>query len=125
LVRTATIAMEWASRVSVLRLWRVSKSRTRAASFGRDVEDLLAGLEQPLGKRPAGAVGSLDRPEAIGPGLRVAPHRCVAGLVGAEPTSAEQLLVSVDDLDRGRQLVGINPDDHLRHHTSPSNTSDR
>ena len=32
-VRSATIAIECASRASVLRLWPVSKSRTRAASF--------------------------------------------------------------------------------------------
>ena len=28
--------------------------------------------------------------------------------------------MSVDDLDRGRQLVGIDPDDHLRHSASPA-----
>src|SRR5665647_3086008 len=31
------------------------------------------------------------------------------------PARAEQLVVTVDDLDGGRELVGIDPDDHLRH----------
>ncbi len=74
-------------------------------------------------RRPRGAAGPgggrrrcfLDRPDAVGPVLRVGPHRGVAGLVGTEPARAKQPLVAVDDLDRGRQLVGIDPDDHLRH----------
>ena len=58
--------------------------------LGRHVHDMLAGLEQTLRQRAAGAVGSLDRPDPVGPGLHVGPHRGVAGLVGAnrpEPSS--------------------------------------
>ncbi|MEJ7705938.1 MAG: hypothetical protein WKF82_00915 [Nocardioidaceae bacterium] len=62
--------------------------------LGRDIDDVLAGLEQPLGERTADAVGALDGPDPLGPGLRVGPHRGVAGLVGAEPARAEQLLVA-------------------------------
>jgi len=88
--------------------------------FGWDVHDVLAGLEESLGQWGADAVASLDRPDPVGPGLRVRSHRGVAGLVGAEPTGAQEFLVTVDDLDRGRQFVGIDPDDHLRHNTSPA-----
>jgi len=83
--------------------------------LGRHVHDVLAGLEEPLSKGATSAVGALDRPDPIRPGLRVGAHRGVAGLIGAEPTRAEQFLVPVDDLDRGRQLVGIDPDDHVLH----------
>ena len=79
----------------------------------RDVDDLLAVLEEPLRQRPAGTVAALDRPDPLRPGLDVLAHRGVAGPVGGEPTRAEQLLVLVDDLDRGRQLVGIDPDDDV------------
>ena len=36
----------------------------------RDVDDVLAVVEQPLRQRPAGAVAALDRPDPLGPGLR-------------------------------------------------------
>jgi hypothetical protein len=39
----------------------------------------------------------------------------VLASVGAEPARAQQLLLVVDDLDRGRQLVGTYPDDHVLH----------
>jgi hypothetical protein len=38
-----------------------------------------------------------------------------ASPVGAEPSRSEQVLVMVDDLDRRRQLVGIDPDDDVLH----------
>ena len=79
------------------------------------VANVLAGLEETLRQRAACTVGSLDRPHPVRPRLHVGPHRGVAGLVGSEPASAEELLVLVDDLDRGRQLVGIDPDDHVLH----------
>ena len=85
------------------------------SELGRDVDDALAVLEQPLGQRSAGAVGSFDRPDPIRPGLCIRAHRRVAGLIGGEPTRAKQFLVLVDHLDRGRQLVRIDPDDHVLH----------
>jgi hypothetical protein len=66
-------------------------------------------------ERSPDAVGSLDGPDPIGPGLRVGPHRLVAGLVSGEPARTQHPLVAVDNLDRGRQLVGIDPDDDLLH----------
>jgi hypothetical protein len=71
------------------------------AALGRDVDDVLAALEESLGEWVAGAVAALDSSDPVGPAARVLPHRCVAGLVGGEATRAEQLLVLVDDLDRG------------------------
>ncbi len=50
-----------------------------------NVDDMLAGLEKPLGEWSAGTVGACDCPDSIGPGLGVGPHGCVAGLVGSEP----------------------------------------
>jgi len=85
------------------------------SELGRDVDDASAGLEQPLGQGSTGSVGALDRPDPLRPRLRVPQHRRVAGLIGREPTRAEEPLAVVDDLDRGRQLVGIDPDDDLLH----------
>src|SRR5680860_107007 len=81
----------------------------------RNIDDVLTGLQESLGQRPACTVGPFDCPDPIGPGLRMGSHRCVASLVGGEPASAEHRLLLVNDLDRGRQLVGINPDDDLFH----------
>lgn len=86
-----------------------------AGELGRDIDDLLTGLEQPLGQRSSHAVSAFDRPHPLRPGLRVGPHRRIAGLVGGEPTRSEQPLVVIDDLDRGRRLVGIDPDDDVFH----------
>ena len=81
--------------------------------LGRDVDDAFAVFEYSLRERAPGTVGSFDGPDPVGPGLRVAAHRGVAGAVGGEPARAEQLLVLVDDLNRDRQLVGIDPEDHV------------
>ena len=78
----------------------------------RHIDHLLAGGDESLGQWTAGAVGSLDRPEAVGPLLHITAHRGVTGVGGVEPTAAEELFVGVDDLDRHRHLVGIDPDDH-------------
>ena len=65
-------------------------------------------------KRPVGRRRCFPRPPTPArPSLREGPHRGVARLIGGEPARPQQLLVSVDDLDRGRKLVGIDPDDHL------------
>ena len=45
----------------------------------------------------------------------VGAHRGVAGPIGGEPTRPEQPLAMVDDLDGGRQLVGIHSDDDVLH----------
>ena len=63
------------------------------------VQNPLTSFEEPLRERASGPVAALDRPRPVGPGLRVLQHRGVAGLVGGEPTRAQQLLLVVDDLD--------------------------
>ena len=111
-VRTATIAMECASRASVLRLWPVSKSRTRAASLaGTSTTCSPSSSSRCASGRPAPLLPSTAQTRS-GQAVDVLAHGRVAGPVGGEPPRAEQLLVLVDDLDRGRQLVGIDPDDH-------------
>jgi len=52
----------------------------------RDVDHLLASLEQPLGQGSTSAVGALNRPDPLRPRLRVPQQRRVAGLIGREPT---------------------------------------
>ena len=44
------------------------------------------GQLEALRQRTTGTVGAFDRPHPLRPGFRVAPHRCVAGAVGGEPT---------------------------------------
>ena len=85
------------------------------SELGRHVHHVLAGLQQPLRQRTTRTVAALDGPHSVRPVLGVGPHRGVAGLVGAEPARPEQPLVAVDDLDRGRHFMGINPDDDLLH----------
>jgi hypothetical protein len=74
---------------------------------------MLAGGQQPLRQRTPNTVRALDRPGPIRPGLRVRAHRREGGPVSSEPTRPEQQLALVDDLDGGRQLVGIDPDDDV------------
>jgi hypothetical protein len=83
--------------------------------FGRHVDHVFTIGQQPLGQRPAGAVAALDRPDPVRPARDVLAHRGIARLVGAEPTGCQHHLPLIDYLDRRRQLVGINPDEHLRH----------
>lgn len=80
--------------------------------LGWHVDDVFTVFEEPLCGRTPGPVASFDGPDPVHPGLRVAPHRCVAGAVGGEPPRAEQPLALIDDLDSGRQHVGIDPDNH-------------
>jgi len=85
------------------------------SELGWDVDDPLAVFEESLRKRPAGSVASLNSPDPLRPGPDVLAHRSVADAVGGEPSRTQQLFLLVDDLDGGRQLVGIDPDDDLLH----------
>ena len=86
----------------------------------RDVDDVFASLEQPLRQRTTDPVRSFDRPGPRRPRLGVPQHRGVASLVGGEPAVTEPALVVVHDLDRRRQLVGIDPDDDAFHARAPT-----
>ena len=68
--------------------------------LGRDVDHVLAGLEQSLCQRPTDAVRALDRPHPPRPRLGVLAHRGEPGLVGGEPAVSELAFLMVDDLDR-------------------------
>jgi hypothetical protein len=83
--------------------------------LGRDIDHPLAGLQQPLRQRTAHAEAALDCPLPVRPLVHVLPHGREAGLVGSEPARTEDLLSLVDDLDRGRQFMGIDPDDDSLH----------
>ena len=83
--------------------------------LGWHVEDPLAVGEQPRRHRPASAIGALHRPRPARPLPAVPQHRPVAAGIGAEPAGREQHLPLVADLDRGRGLMRIHPDDHAAH----------
>jgi len=83
--------------------------------LGWDVDDVLAGLEQPLGEGTADAVGALDGPDPVLPGPSVGPHRGIAGLVGGEPTRAEQFSWPSTTSIVADSLSGIDPDDDVLH----------
>src|SRR5262245_20930476 len=83
--------------------------------LGRDVDHTFVGLQQPLGQRTAHAQAPLDCPHTVWPLAGVLPHRGVTAPVGGEPSRTEDVLALVDDLNRGRQLVGIDPDDDSLH----------
>ena len=85
--------------------------------FRRNIDNRLPGLEQPLRQRPARATGAFDRPQPGGPHRDVAAHLDIAGTIGAEPSRADQQAAPVHYLDRRRQLVRINPDDHIVDHS--------
>jgi hypothetical protein len=83
--------------------------------LGRHIDHPFTVREQSLRQRPARAVAALDSPDPLRPSRHRLPHRGVAGLVRAEPACGQHDLVVVDDLDRRRQPVGIDPDKHVRH----------
>jgi hypothetical protein len=83
--------------------------------LGGDVDDALAGLQQPLSQRATHPEAALDCPLSVRPLLHVFAHGREAGLVGSKPARSQDVLLLIDDLDRGRQLVGIDPDDNSPH----------
>ena len=107
------------ARVGLAVMTGIEQAHSRG-ELGRHVNDLLAGFQEPLGQWSTGSVGALDSPDPVRPCLHVCAHRGVASLVGAEATRAQPLLVVIDDLDGGRQLVGIDPNNHSFHLFLPS-----
>ena len=81
--------------------------------LGGDIDDAFTGFQQALRQWAAHAEAAFDCPRPVRPLVHVLPHRREAGLVGGEPARPQEVLSLVDDLDRGRQLVGIDPDDNF------------
>jgi NAD(P)-dependent dehydrogenase (short-subunit alcohol dehydrogenase family) len=83
--------------------------------LGRDIDDVLAVGEQPVRQVPADALASLDRPGPFRPAPHGPAHRPVPRGAGVIPATSQHGLVRGHDLDRGRTLVRVHPDDHLAH----------
>lgn len=80
--------------------------------LGRHVVDRFAIVHQPVRQVLADAVATLDGPHPIRVPAAGGEHLRVAVLVGAEPADIQYPAAFVDDLDRGRALKRIHPDDH-------------
>ena len=82
--------------------------------------DRLAVGDQALREVAADPIAALHRPDTV---LELPPrgqHRPVTVPVSAEPAPRQHLLPFIDDLDGGRALMRIHPDDHVPHELSPS-----
>ena len=120
LVRTATAAMECASWASVLRLCPVSNSRTRAASLaGTSTTTSPASSSRCARERPAPLAPSTAHTRS-GHALAYARIAAYPARSVVNRPAPSLPFVVVDDLDRGRQLVGIDPDDDLLHALAPA-----
>jgi hypothetical protein len=72
-----------------------------SSELRRDVDNVLAVLEESLRQRAAGAVAALDRPDPLGLGAGVLAHRRVASPIGRESPRPKRLLVLINDFDGG------------------------
>jgi hypothetical protein len=79
----------------------------------RHVYDLLAVSDQPRRQVPADAAAALDRPDPVRPAAHAGEHRRIPRSVSAVPAAAHDGLITGHDLDRGRVLVRVHPDDDL------------
>jgi len=93
----------------------VANTRARAGSPGGTSTTCSPANRQPVRDTPADARASLDRPGPLRPLPRLRQHRPVPGHTGALPAPANDGLLAGHDLDRGRTLARVHPDDHLAH----------
>src|SRR5215211_5296369 len=80
--------------------------------FGRHIEDLFAVADQPLGQRPADAVGTLDRPAALRPAPGPLAQLPVAVQGRGDTLLTEQAAMLVEDGGGVGGLVGVDADHH-------------
>jgi len=81
----------------------------------RHVQDGFAVGDQTLGDVPADPGAALHRPHPIRKPPAGGQHRLIAVGIRAVPAPGQNLLVCVDNLDRGRPLMRIHSDDHTTH----------
>ena len=78
----------------------------------RHAGDGLAVMDQAVRQVPADAVAALHRPDPVRERPRRGQHFRIPGLVRAVPARRQHYCPLIDDLDRGRALVRVHPDDH-------------
>jgi len=87
--------------------------------LGRHINHDLTVVDQPVRDVLADAVSALDRPHPTLIPTPGAKQLGVPGLVRPEPSDRHSSPGLIDDLDRGRSLVRVHPDDHA-HRCAPS-----
>ena len=118
-MRVAASATECASVASVLRPCPVANTRVRADSLGGTSTTCSPSASSRLRDVPADALAALDRPGPLRPPPAPPPaspgtrrRRC-----RYRPPPSDGLIAG-HDLDRGRALVRVHPDDYLAHPSS-------
>jgi len=82
----------------------------------RHVEDDLAVMDQAMRQVPPDTVAALHRPDPVRELSRRGEHLAIPGRVRAVPARRQHPGLLVDDLDRGRALMRVHPDDHAHRH---------
>jgi hypothetical protein len=83
----------------------------------RHIQDDLAVVHQAVRQMPADAVAALHRPDPGRELSRRRQHLGITSLVRAVRPGRQHRGLLIDDLDRGRALMRVHPDDHA--HRSP------
>ena len=88
--------------------------------LGRHVQHRLAVRDQALGDMPADPSATLDCPDPVREPATGLKHLLVAVRVSTVPAVSLNLLALVDDLDRGRPLMRIHPNNYPSQRTFSS-----
>jgi hypothetical protein len=80
--------------------------------LGRHVKDDLTVMNQAVRQVPADAVAALHRPDPVRELARRREHLAIPDRVRAVLPARQHRGPLVDDLDRGRALMRVHPDDH-------------
>src|SRR6266446_2789185 len=117
-VREAATATEQASLGSFLLDFPLANSRTRAASLGRHVHDVLPGGNELLGQQVTQAARPFHRPRPLPERRRPVEQPLDLARAGPDLHLAERPLTIVDGHRGVRPLVRIDTDHH-RHEALP------